>query len=130
MQDSFKYGLVVFAIFLGLIFLSQLPNYSATRGEKITHEQLKLLGDEAKRMAYVAKQDRNPFLSVLHGTIALTKIQTLKNLGPSHRISQKLDMNIDTLREDILAHQRLKTQEINSIYPSVSLFDVEIDWFV
>jgi hypothetical protein len=131
MQDNIKYGLIVFGIIFLLLVLTKLPGYSANHGEVITVDQLKLIGDEAKRMFYISKQDQNPLLSVLHATMALSKLNILMKLGPLHRISQKLDTDINILKSDIISYQRQKIQEINALCPSLSLSDdSEIDWFV
>jgi len=130
MQDCIKYGLIVFGAILSLLVLSKLPGLSVSRGEKVTVEQIRTIGDEARRLFYIAKQDQNLLLSLLHATIALSKLQTLKIVGPSHRISKKLDMDIDLLKEELSSFHRRKIQEINTKCPSMSLMDDGIDWFL
>ena len=129
MEDCVKYGLIVFVIILSLLVLSKLPGLSVTRGEKVTIEQIRALGEEAKRLYYMAKQDQNPILSLMHATIALSKLHTLKIVGPIDRISKKVDINIDALKEEIVTFHRVKIQEINKKCPSLSLVGYEIDCF-
>ena len=129
MQDHIKYALLVFFSLAGLLLLSRMPTMSATRGEKITADQIRLIGDDVKRLYYMSKQDQNPLLAVLHATIALSKLQTLKIIGPANRISKKLDLDVDALKEEILATHRQKIQEINTKCPSLKLLDDGVDWF-
>ena len=129
MDDSIKYSLIVFAVILFLLVLSKLPGLSVSRGEKVTVDQIRAIGDEARRLFYISKQDQNPLLSLLHATIALSKLHTLKMVGPSHRISKKLDIDIDALKEEISSYHRKKIQEINTRCPTLSLMDDGIDWF-
>lgn len=129
MQDTLKYALIVFVALVGLLILSKLPSLSASRGEKITVDQIRLIGDDVKRLSYMSKQDQNPLLALMHATIALSKLQTLKILGPAHRISKKLDMDVDALKEEILVTHRAKIQEINTKCPSLKLLEDGVDWF-
>jgi len=133
MENYLKYGLIVLAVIVILLILSKLPGYSVSRGEMVNLTQLQALGDEAKRMFALARQDQNPLLALLHSTRAMSKVHTLRLLGPPHRTAKKLDLDLNALKSEISLFQKQKINEINVMCPSLSLTDsdsVDADWFV
>jgi hypothetical protein len=133
MKDFLKYGLIVLGVIVILLFLSKLPTYVANKGERINITQLQTLGDEAQRLLSLARQDQNPLLCVMHITTAMCKLHTLRLLGPPHRVSKKLDIDLVGLRAELVNLQKQKINEINATCPSLSLADsgsIDVDWLV
>ena len=133
MENDFKYSLIVLGVIIILLLLSKLPGHSIHRGERVELTQLQALGDEAKRMFVMARQDQNPLLALLHSTRAMSKVHTLRLLGPPHRLAKKLDLDLNALKSEISLFQTQKINEINATCPLLSLTDsdsVDSDWFV
>lgn len=133
MKDFLKYGLIVLGVIVILLFLSKLPTYVADKGERVNLSQLQSIGDEAQRLLSLAKQDQNPLLGLLHITTAMSKLHTLRSMGPAHRVSKKLDIDLVGLHTELVHFQKQKINEINATCPSLSLSDsgsIDVDWLV
>ena len=102
MNGYTKYALATFAGLLLLIILTRVGNPSDTF---ILPDQLARLATQAKQLYFLAKQDQNPLMSLVHLCMAVSKMDSL------------------ALANDCKVLQRELTREINQLAPKMALPD-------
>ena len=87
--------------------------------------------DETQKLLFLAKQDQNPLVSLLHSTAAMSKLHTLRSMGPLNRISKRLDIDLGELSAELIETQRVKSRLINETCPGLFImtsgaYDVDL----
>jgi hypothetical protein len=120
MNGYTKYALATFAGLLLLIILTRVGNPSDTF---ILPDQLARLATQAKQLYFLAKQDQNPLMSLVHLCMAVSKMDSLAHIATTDQIRIKYNVDFVKLANDCKVLQRELTREINQLAPKMALPD-------
>lgn len=117
-----KYALATFVVILLLLILTRWtgrdPKPTSTAENT---DQLSKLARQAKQFYFLAKQDQNPLMSLVHLCMAVSKLDSLANLATTDQIRLKHDVDVMKLTNDCRELQDELTQEINQLAPKMKL---------
>lgn len=126
MEDSLKYGLFIFGLFIVLLFLVRWCNPRNDNTSTSTVDQLTQIIAQAQQWIFTAKQDSNPLVQFAHVNTALTKIhdvQQFKNL--------KITENLNQMRQQAEEIQQQALSRIRQTCPNLPTpSNVTVDMFI
>lgn len=119
MQPRLKYSFIIIGVIVGIICLSKLPSFGINSGGYSSITQWQAIMDEIQKLLFLAQQDQNPLVSLLHSTAAMSKLHTLRSMGPSNRISKILDVSLVDMHAELAGLQRERSRVINETCPGL-----------
>jgi len=76
---------------------------------------------------YLAQQDQNPMISLMHISQAATYLSVLHQMIPSDMLQRACgDLNVQVVAQDLARLQNEMTREINILYPKLDLPEIII----
>jgi hypothetical protein len=76
---------------------------------------------------YLAQQDQNPMISLMHISQAATYLSVLHQMIPNGMLQRACgDLNIQIVAQDLTRLQNEMTREINVLYPKLDLPEIII----
>jgi hypothetical protein len=79
------------------------------------------LASDAKQVYFLAKQDQNPLMSLVHLCTSVAKLNCLTSTAPEDDIFRLYDLDAGQLRKNHRELQKDLTHELNTLCPSLSL---------
>ena len=78
---------------------------------------------QSKQYYFMAKQDQNPIISLMHLCMSVSKLDTLSNLISDVRANSDYNIDIKNLKMEMKTLQSDLVQEINLLTPKMSIPD-------
>ena len=124
MNIETKCTLGIFLIILILLVLTGNTGKGPTPLQKptpILTEHLSKLARQAKHFYFLAKQDQNPLMSLVHLCMAVSKLDSLTNQATTDQIRLQYNIDVMKLSTELKELQQELTQEINQLAPKMAL---------
>lgn len=130
MDAQTKYALVTFGVLCLLIVLTK---WSEKKTGKTSVQHNKQVEDiatflqntvtQSKQYYFMAKQDQNPIISLIHLCMSVSKLDTLSNLISDVRANSDYNIDIKKFKLEMKTLQTELVQEINLLTPKMSVPD-------
>ena len=133
MDAQTKYALVTFGVLCLLIVLTKWSGKKTSKTSVPHNKDSKQLEDiatflqntvtQSKQYYFMAKQDQNPIISLMHLCMSVSKLDTLSNLISDVRANSDYNIDIKNLKMEMKTLQSELVQEINLLTPKMSIPD-------
>jgi|688.fasta_scaffold1744538_1 hypothetical protein len=131
MDAQTKYALVTFGVLCLLIVLtkwsgkktSKLENNKDSKQVEDIATFLQNTVTQSKQYYFMAKQDQNPIISLIHLCMSVSKLDTLSNLISDVRANTDYNIDIKKFKLEMKTLQSELVQEINLLTPKMSIPD-------
>jgi hypothetical protein len=133
MDAQTKYALVTFGVLCLLIVLTKWSGKKTSKTSVQHTKDSKQLEDmttflqntvtQSKQYYFMAKQDQNPMISLIHLCMSASKLDTLSNLISDARANSEYNINIKQFKMEIKTLQTELVEEINLLTPKMSIPD-------
>jgi hypothetical protein len=127
-MDAFtRWALIVLGGIVAVLLLTKIPHARSSAALSIALRVFHEWVDEVRKLETLTAQDNNPLLAVIHSTSALSKLALLQSLDMSHRLAQKLDVDLESLRVKLSDLQSDALGQVANMCPDLRL-EQDVEW--
>lgn len=120
MKAETKYSLIIFAVLFVVVLMTKWSGPTKPKTGPSDPGAEKFASD-AKQYHFMAKQDQNPILSLLHLCVAATSLKNLTTVVPSDRIALQHNVDMMSMKSEFKTLQTEIVREINTVCPKMTI---------